>query len=116
MLKPLIFQCTRCSEAGAQSDHFLLHINKRLIRTYPDERRWSNGAQSAKIDRRLPGRPTGRARPGTPPSPSLLLGKNVHGSYMKSRILWRERPAGVWLPLWLLACRHAHRTGGTLFA
>ena len=49
--------------------------HKRLIRTYPDERRWSNGAQSAKIDRRLPGRPTGRARSGTPPSPSLLLGQ-----------------------------------------
>ena len=27
MLKLLIFRCTRCSETGAHSDHFLLHIN-----------------------------------------------------------------------------------------
>lgn len=28
MLKLLIFRCTRCSETGAHSDHFILHINK----------------------------------------------------------------------------------------
>ena len=33
MLKLLIFRCTRCSETGAHSDHFLLHINRRRIRT-----------------------------------------------------------------------------------
>lgn len=38
MLKPLIFQCTRCSEAGAQSDHFLLHINTELRRILPKGR------------------------------------------------------------------------------
>lgn len=27
MLKLLIFRCTRCSETGAHSDHFILHIN-----------------------------------------------------------------------------------------
>ncbi|WP_239462481.1 MGMT family protein [Enorma phocaeensis] len=30
MLKLLIFRCTRCSETGAHSDHFLLHINNAL--------------------------------------------------------------------------------------
>lgn len=28
MLKLLIFRCTRCSETGAHSDHFILHINR----------------------------------------------------------------------------------------
>ena len=31
MLKLLIFRCTRCSETGAHSDHFLLHINTLAI-------------------------------------------------------------------------------------
>lgn len=30
MLKLLIFRCTRCSETGAHSDHFILHINSLL--------------------------------------------------------------------------------------
>lgn len=32
MLKLLIFRCTRCSETGAHSDHFLLHINTPVPR------------------------------------------------------------------------------------
>ena len=43
MLKLLIFRCTRCSETGAHSDHFLLHINNadvdRALATFARFRR-----------------------------------------------------------------------------
>ena len=39
MLKLLIFRCTRCSETGAHSDHFLLHINTGIDQPtiFPDQ-------------------------------------------------------------------------------
>ena len=53
MLKPLIFQCTRCSEAGAQSDHFLLHINSRDCQRHALERERAAQPGGAGADRRV---------------------------------------------------------------
>ena len=44
MLKLLIFRCTRCSETGAHSDHFLLHINNAFRSERPPRRQAAAGA------------------------------------------------------------------------